>query len=124
MGIMDDEMDIDMASGPEEKQAAIRAKDSKIWRILRLSSRSKFSEFDKIDDGKNIKALFETPTTEEQSKGNNNEADSPDGTDHATDGSERVPTNVEENDTTMNEPAEGGIKDEEAKTENVPADVT
>ncbi|KAJ5935613.1 hypothetical protein N7466_005160 [Penicillium verhagenii] len=60
MNIMDDEMDIDMAQNPDDKDAAIQAKSSKTWRILRLAARTKLSAFDKIDDGNNLKALFET----------------------------------------------------------------
>lgn len=65
MGIMDDEMDVDMANSKEDKDNALQSKASKTWRILRLSSRSKLAAFDKIDDGKNLKALFETPAPQE-----------------------------------------------------------
>ncbi|GIJ82546.1 hypothetical protein Asppvi_001054 [Aspergillus pseudoviridinutans] len=61
MGIMDDELDIDTAQTKEDKESAIRAKASKTWRILRLSAKGKLAAFDKIDDGKNLKALFEAP---------------------------------------------------------------
>lgn len=61
MSIMDDELDIDTAQSKEDKDHATRSKASKTWRILRLSSRSKLAAFDKIDDGKNLNALFETP---------------------------------------------------------------
>lgn len=61
MSIMDDEMDIDMAPTSDEKEAAIRSKSSKTWRILRLAAKSKLSAFDKINDGQNLKALFEIP---------------------------------------------------------------
>lgn len=69
MGIMDDELDIDMAQSKEEKDNALRSKASKTWRILRLSSRNKLAAFDKIDDGKNLKALFEDPSPPESEKG-------------------------------------------------------
>lgn len=69
MGIMDDELDIDMAQSKEDKDNALRSKASKIWRILRLSSRNKLAAFDKIDDGKNLKALFETPSPPSSEKG-------------------------------------------------------
>lgn len=65
MGIMDDEMDMDMAQSKEDKDIAIQSKASKTWRILRLSSRNKLAAFDKIDDGKNLKVLFETPSPAE-----------------------------------------------------------
>ncbi|GFF55109.1 uncharacterized protein P25A2.03 [Aspergillus udagawae] len=65
MGIMDDELDIDTAHTKEDKERAIRAKASKTWRILRLSAKGKLAAFDKIDDGKNLKALFEAPQPHE-----------------------------------------------------------
>ncbi|KAB8231062.1 THO complex subunit THO1/HPR1 [Aspergillus alliaceus] len=60
MGIMDDELDIDTAQAKEDRENATRAKASKTWRILRLSAKSKLAAFDKIEDGKNLKLLFET----------------------------------------------------------------
>ncbi|OKL62078.1 hypothetical protein UA08_02723 [Talaromyces atroroseus] len=70
MGIVDDEFDIDMAKEKDEKEAAERAKASKLWRTLRLTSRSKLFEFEKIEDGKKINLLFEKTTEEpkEESK--------------------------------------------------------
>ncbi|KAJ5273582.1 hypothetical protein N7478_008707 [Penicillium angulare] len=61
MGIMDDEMDIDMAQTPDDKNVAIISKASKTWRVLRLAAKSRLSAFDKIEDGNNLKALFEAP---------------------------------------------------------------
>jgi len=60
-GILDDEMDIDMAQTAEEKQAAVNAKSSKTWRILRLAAKTKMAAFDKIDDGSKLNILFEAP---------------------------------------------------------------
>lgn len=68
MGIMDDELDIDTAHSKEDKESAMRAKASKTWRVLRLSSRSKLGNFDKIEDGKNLKILFEKPQAQEEAK--------------------------------------------------------
>ncbi|EED18329.1 THO complex subunit Tho1, putative [Talaromyces stipitatus ATCC 10500] len=62
MGIVDDTFNIDMAKDKDEKEAAERAKESKYWRTLRLSSRSKLFEFELIEDGKNLNLLFEKPT--------------------------------------------------------------
>lgn len=59
MGIMDDDMDLDMAQSQEDKEAAERSKSSKVWRILRLTGKTKLAAFDKIEDGKNLDALFE-----------------------------------------------------------------
>ena len=64
-GIADDEFNIDMAQNTEEKEEAIKAKVSKTWRTLRLASRNKLNLFDKIDDGKNLKILFETTSVPE-----------------------------------------------------------
>ncbi|KAF7718614.1 Uncharacterized protein PECH_006344 [Penicillium ucsense] len=61
MGIMDDEMDIDMAQTPDDKANAEKAKSSKTWRLLRLSVKTKLDRFDKFKDGENLNALFETP---------------------------------------------------------------
>lgn len=74
MGIVDDDFDIDMAKTKEDKDNAMRAKASKIWRTLRLASRSKLNQFDKIEDGKNIKVLFEnSQSPEEPVKASNDE---------------------------------------------------
>lgn len=59
-GIADDDFDIDTAKTKEDRDAATKAKASKVWRTLRLASRSKLNQFDKIDDGKNIKVLFDS----------------------------------------------------------------
>ena len=48
-----------MAKTDEEKQQAINARASKLWRTLRIASKNKLSLFDKIDDGNNLNALFE-----------------------------------------------------------------
>uniref|UniRef100_A0A093UX81 Uncharacterized protein P25A2.03 n=1 Tax=Talaromyces marneffei PM1 TaxID=1077442 RepID=A0A093UX81_TALMA len=80
MGIVDDEFDIDMAKDKDEKEAAERAKVSKLWRTLRLASRSKLLEFEKIEDGKKINLLFEKPTEESRevaSEDSQKKADNP-----------------------------------------------
>ncbi|KAJ5090498.1 hypothetical protein N7532_009182 [Penicillium argentinense] len=59
MSMLDDDMDIDMAQSQEEKEAALKSKASKTWRMLRLTVKNKFAAFNKIDDGKNLNALFE-----------------------------------------------------------------
>jgi THO complex subunit 1 len=61
MGIMDDEMDIDMAQTTDDKGTAEKAKSSKTWRLLRLSVKTKLARFDKFKDGENLNALFESP---------------------------------------------------------------
>ncbi|KAJ5788426.1 hypothetical protein N7457_003416 [Penicillium paradoxum] len=67
-GIMDDEMDIDMAMTDEDKAIAENAKASKSWRILRLSAKGKLAAFDKIGDGNNLQVLFESPTANEDTE--------------------------------------------------------
>lgn len=59
-GIADDEFNIDTAQDGDEKEAAVNAKASKIWRTLRLASRNKLALFEKIDNGKNLDVLFES----------------------------------------------------------------
>lgn len=57
--IADDDFEIEMARTDEEKRSATDARASKLWRTLRIASKSKLNLFDKIDDGNNLKALFE-----------------------------------------------------------------
>ncbi|KAL3460533.1 THO complex, subunit THOC1 [Aspergillus heterothallicus] len=63
--IEDNEFDIDMAQTKEDKESAVQSKASKTWLMLRLSAKSKLAAFEKIEDGKNLKILFETPQANE-----------------------------------------------------------
>ncbi|KAL2803231.1 THO complex, subunit THOC1 [Aspergillus granulosus] len=63
--IEDTEFDIDMAQTKEDKESAVQAKASKTWLMLRLSAKSKLTAFEKIEDGKNLKILFEAPQVNE-----------------------------------------------------------
>ena len=66
-----------MAQTSDEKEAAVNAKASKIWRTLRLASRSKLALFEKIDNGKNLDVLFESRDgPEEPAKSTEEEATS------------------------------------------------
>ncbi|RDW67131.1 THO complex subunit THO1/HPR1 [Aspergillus mulundensis] len=66
MGVIEDvEFDIDTAQTSDDKEAANQTKASKTWLMLRLSAKSKLAAFDKIDDGKNLKTLFESPQSAE-----------------------------------------------------------
>ena len=65
--IADDEFEIEMAKTDEEKRLATDARASKLWRTLRIASKTKLNRFDKIDDGSNLKALFE-PDGDESKK--------------------------------------------------------
>ena len=57
-----------MAKTDEEKQQATDARASKLWRTLRIASKSKLNLFDKIDDGNNLKALFQPGEEEAKDK--------------------------------------------------------
>lgn len=56
-GIESDDLDAEMGT-LEEKQAAKEAKESKLWRALR-ASQNRFRLCEKIENGKNLKALVE-----------------------------------------------------------------
>ena len=57
-----------MAKTGEEKQQATYARASKMWRTLRIASKSKLNLFDKIDDGNNLQALFQPEEEESKEK--------------------------------------------------------
>lgn len=68
--IADDDFDVETAKNDEEKELASNARASKLWRMLRLAANHKIKLFDKIEDGKNLDALFplegETNGTKEE----------------------------------------------------------
>ena len=68
-----------MAKTEEDKQLATNARASKLWRTLRIASKNRFGLFDKIDDGNNLRALFEVPEEEKngQLNGDGDVADPP-----------------------------------------------
>lgn len=66
--IAEDEFDIDTAKTDEEKQQATDARASKLWRTLRIASKSKLNVFDKIEDGNNLQALFQSEEEENKDK--------------------------------------------------------
>lgn len=72
---MDDEFDLDMAKTEEDKLLAANARASKMWRTLRVASKSKLNLFDRIDDGNNIQALFQPEGDENKNKGDSNGLD-------------------------------------------------
>lgn len=73
--IADDDFQIEMSNDAEEKQLAVVARASKLWRTLRVASKSKLNLFDKIDDGNNLKALFEPEGEENRDKSEINGAE-------------------------------------------------
>ncbi|KAI9786179.1 MAG: hypothetical protein M1839_007589 [Geoglossum umbratile] len=78
--ILDDDFEIDMAKNEEEKQLALGARSSKVWRALRIASKTKLNLFDRIDDGQNIDVLFKVDSDGDKAHGENENArDSGDG---------------------------------------------
>lgn len=92
MGIVDDEFDMDTAQSKEGKENAGQAKASKTWRMLRLSARSKLNQFDKIEDGKNLKTLFESPPAPEETKTSADGENATGGQDHETGDGDKAST--------------------------------
>ncbi len=74
--IADDDFDISVAKTDEEKQLLTDARASKLWRTLRIASKSKLNLFDKIDDGNKLDALFEPEGDENKEKEVNGMEDS------------------------------------------------
>ena len=61
--LADDDFEIDMATTPQAKQAAMERKACNTWKAMRLARRFKpWSAFEKIDDDDNVSALFEDAT--------------------------------------------------------------
>ena len=72
---MDDEFNQEMAKTNEDRLLAANARASKMWRTLRIASKSKLNLFDRIDDGNNIQALFQPEDDENRNRGDNNGAE-------------------------------------------------
>ncbi|CAI7615463.1 unnamed protein product [Penicillium discolor] len=112
-GIMDDEMDIDMAMTDEDKAIAEGAKASKSWRILRLAAKGKLAAFDKIGEGNNLQVLFESATATEDTNELTSSGDTKD-ISQSLDGAQGSP--VETKEPGDKEPAESS---EAAKSEEL-----
>ena len=69
--IADDDFDISLAKSDQEKQILTDARASKLWRTLRIASKSRLNIFDKIEDGNNLDALFELDGDENKGKNMN-----------------------------------------------------
>ena len=69
--ILDDDFEIDMAKNEEEKQTATSARSSKVWRALRIASKTKLNLFDRIDDGQNLEVLFKVDSDGDKAQGEN-----------------------------------------------------
>ncbi|TGJ85312.1 hypothetical protein E0Z10_g3434 [Xylaria hypoxylon] len=63
--IANDDLDLDFASNEPEKTQLLESKASKTWRALRVARRSRLATFDKIEDWRNVDAIFQEPETEE-----------------------------------------------------------
>ncbi|KAI4159396.1 MAG: hypothetical protein L6R39_000374 [Caloplaca ligustica] len=66
--ILEDEFDMEMARTEEEKEEAGTKRASKMWRALRLASKNRLNLFDRIEDGKDLGALFDPPPEEPPAK--------------------------------------------------------
>ncbi|KGO70976.1 THO complex, subunit THOC1 [Penicillium italicum] len=93
-GIMDDEMDIDMAMTDEDKAIAEGAKASKSWRILRLAAKGKLAAFDKIGEG-NLQVLFESAAATEDNNELGSSGDTKD-ISQSLDGAQDLPVETKE----------------------------
>ncbi|ELQ44383.1 guanylate kinase [Pyricularia oryzae] len=56
--IAEDDLEIDMPMNDKSKAEAIEGKASKSWRALRIASKSRMAEFDKIEDPDKIDVIF------------------------------------------------------------------
>ncbi|GAP89208.1 putative guanylate kinase [Rosellinia necatrix] len=63
--IANDDLDLDFAKSDNEKTQLLESKASKTWRALRIARRSKLATFDKIEDWRNVDAIFQKLDAEE-----------------------------------------------------------
>ncbi|KAI0190301.1 THO complex subunit 1 transcription elongation factor-domain-containing protein [Astrocystis sublimbata] len=63
--IATDDLDLDFANTEKEKAQLLESKASKTWRALRIAKRHKLAAFDKIEDWKNVEAIFQEVEAEE-----------------------------------------------------------
>jgi THO complex subunit 1 len=63
--IATDDLDLDFAKDEKEKTQILESKASKAWRALRIARRSRLAAFDKIEDWRNIDAIFQEMQAEE-----------------------------------------------------------
>lgn len=63
--IATDDLDFDFADTEKEKTQLLESKASKTWRALRIARRSKLATFDKIEDWRNVDAIFQELDAEE-----------------------------------------------------------
>ncbi|KAI1425965.1 THO complex subunit 1 transcription elongation factor-domain-containing protein [Xylaria sp. FL1777] len=63
--IASDDLDLDFANSEKEKTQLLESKASKTWRALRIARRLRLAAFDKIEDWRNVDAIFQEPAAEE-----------------------------------------------------------
>lgn len=68
--IREDDFDLEMAKTEDDRKLATNARSSKIWRALRIASKSKLKHFDRIENGNNLQALFEDDRGDGQEEAN------------------------------------------------------
>ncbi|KAF2232517.1 hypothetical protein EV356DRAFT_560474 [Viridothelium virens] len=83
------DLDLEMADSEEEKKTLEETKLGKTWRALRIASGTNLAQIDKIDDGRNLKALLSTEVLV------NNTKDGGEGMPETTNG--KVETSVADN---------------------------
>lgn len=68
--VAQDDLDLELAKTEEDKKLTNNARWSKIWRALRIASKSKLKLFDRIENGNNLGALFEDDRGDVSEAGN------------------------------------------------------
>ncbi|KAJ2994393.1 hypothetical protein NUW58_g1567 [Xylaria curta] len=63
--IANDDLDLDFANTEKEKTQLLESKASKTWRALRIAKRSRLATFDRIEDWRNVDAIFQELDAEE-----------------------------------------------------------
>lgn len=63
--IANDDLDLDFAKSEKEKTQILESKASKTWRALRVARRSNLSSYDKVEDWRNVDAIFQELDAEE-----------------------------------------------------------
>ena len=96
--IADDEFEIATAKTEEDKHLATNARSSKLWRTLRIASKNRLNLFDRIDDGNNLQALFQSEGDENRERGGDRVSDQA--------GKETTPTATEQ----ISRPAENEVE--------------
>ena len=89
-GIAEADLDLEMASGKEKLDLEEKRRGF-VWQALRVGSRERFWAFDKVDDGRNIGALFEPAEVRGEGENGEKEEDK----EGSGDGMETEPTTTQ-----------------------------